>query len=214
VNTAFCPCGVRSPGVCQVSATQLWIMSHDVHLSPAASNSPIVAMPSSAGHVTERGPAAADGCALGRQDRRVMSSHLRNPVRVAIFAVLHGFPVETGAVNQILTDTHVSGFPPGRSADRHERGERGRRTVYLPSLPRPWPAGQATGRHRRARYLRCTWHRPHVDLPCDRAQTSAAITQPSAPPAAARPPHRRPFLAADRAPGHPWRPIYAYERAA
>jgi hypothetical protein len=66
--------------------------------------------------------------------------------------------------------------------------------------------GQATDRHRPARYLRCTWRRPHVDLPCDRAQASAAITQPPAPPAGARPPHRRPFPAADWAPGRPWRP--------
>jgi hypothetical protein len=32
VNTAFCPWGVRSPGVCLASATQVWIMSHEVQL--------------------------------------------------------------------------------------------------------------------------------------------------------------------------------------
>ena len=46
VNTAFCPCGVRSFGVCLVSATRFWIMSHDVQLSPATSNAPIVTLPS------------------------------------------------------------------------------------------------------------------------------------------------------------------------
>src|ERR1019366_5702255 len=159
-------------------------------------------------------PGAADGCALRRQDRRLISSHLGNPVRAAIFAVLHGFPVETGAVEPILTVTQVSGLPPGRSADRHDRTECSRRTAYLPSLPRPWPAGQATDRHRPARYLRCTWHRPHVDLPCDRAQDSAAITQrPVPPPRPDRPiadPSRQRIGRRAVLGGL----IYAYERAA
>jgi hypothetical protein len=71
-----------------------------------------------------------------------MSSHLRDPVRAGQFRGPAWIPVETGAVKPILTDTHVSGFTPGRSADRHERTERSRRTGYLPSLPRPWPAAK------------------------------------------------------------------------
>ena len=48
VNTAFCPCGAVVPECAGQRGASFWIMSHDVQLSPAASNFTIVTLPSPA----------------------------------------------------------------------------------------------------------------------------------------------------------------------
>jgi hypothetical protein len=74
--TAFCPCGVRSPGLCLVSAPHLWIMSHEVQLNPAASHCrPTFLDP--AVHVGDPPSCATDG----RTRRRRLPGPLFVPVR-------------------------------------------------------------------------------------------------------------------------------------
>ena len=103
VKTASCPCGVRSSGMCLVSATHL--LDH-VPGRPAESRHTQLshchpAIPCS-GWAPHRSP---DDCALRPHDRRMLVPHLRNPVWAAISRPCHGFPAEIGAVEPTLTVT-------------------------------------------------------------------------------------------------------------
>jgi hypothetical protein len=82
-DTAFCPCGVRNPGVCLVSATQ--VLDH-VPSNPAESSciSPSHCRPGPGpGTPLSHRPAAADARHSPRPYMRRIVSHLGNPIRTA-----------------------------------------------------------------------------------------------------------------------------------
>jgi hypothetical protein len=87
MQTVFCPCGVRNPIVCLVSATH--VLDH-VPSRPAEYHSIQFsrcdpAVPGPAGHVTGPPDGAQPIAALrGRTGARILS-HLRNPICAAIF---------------------------------------------------------------------------------------------------------------------------------
>jgi hypothetical protein len=80
VNTAFCPCGVRSPGVCLVSATQ--VLDH-VPSSPAPSHCPTAVLDPAGAPLSHR-PAAANARHSPRSYMRRIVSHPGNPICTAI----------------------------------------------------------------------------------------------------------------------------------
>ena len=166
-------------------------MSHEVQLSPAASNSPTAPPPSPAAHVTEapdcrtrwpRTEAARQAHDIATPQKSGSSGHFSRPC--------HGSPAGAARWNRSARSRQVPGPPPRRTrldpprpgpatARRPRRSAGQQRTAPskrtslpaepAPPRPRPRPADQVTHRHRPAMYLRCTCHRPCADLRRHRA---------------------------------------------
>ena len=186
VKTAFCPCGVRNPGVRLVSATH--VLDH-VPLSPAESRCGQFscrhpAVPPSAGQTPRRQPAAADDRTEATASRVTLPHHRIRSEAIFQRPATDSRPGRRGG-NDPHGHTRLPAFLPlppylraqaAATQSRHCRrrarcpASRPEQTAgagapRLPTGPaRPRPASQATDHHRPAMYPGLNCHRPWMYL--------------------------------------------------